>query len=199
MRPPVIYKSDMYRRRDAGEFGNTLPRWNDLDKWYADNTRTEPHMGGRMNRFTFSSELWGVQHSTVPGWPGTRLNVHWTEVPRVIKDGGFGGDYTLTAMVRAGSVLWEGDIHRSWDGALECWGNLSPAPGSWRTHMKNPRVWRGSAAHVLLAQVLNENSRDDLEVLLDEYPDHTVELSALDHCFGTHPHRNAVVWEVRRY
>lgn len=61
------------------------------------------------------------------------------------------------------------------------------------------RHWFGSAARVLLTKHLNPNSYDDMSVLCDRLPGHVVELSALDRFYGTVPHRNAIVWEVRNY
>lgn len=183
---PVTNKADMYRRIVAGEFGNTLPRWFDIRQWEADGPRYR---------------LWGVQHTTVTGFPGTRLDVDTNDVFRTIRDGGFWGDYCISPMVhQVGNVLWEGDVCLRHDGpGLLCSGNVNPAKGSWRRHMLSPRRWEGSAANALLRHVLNENSYDDLLCLLDGYPGHVVELTALDVCFGTCPDRNAVVWELRRY
>lgn len=192
MKPPVLSKADMYRRIVAGEFGNTLPRFFSIEDWEG------PGRTGMWMQY----ELWGVQHTTIPGFPGTRLDVARRDVRRHVREEFGGGDYCISPMAhQVGNVLWEGDVARDLDGApgLLCCGNVNPANGSWRTHMKKPREWRGSAAVLLLRSVLDPNSYDDLMVLLDEYPGHVVELSALDAYFGTVPHRNAVVWEVRRY
>ncbi len=73
---------------------------------------------------------------------------------------------------------------------------------TWRNSMPDPakrKRWDGTAARMVLARHLNENSRDDLWRVLDEFPDSVVELSALDRCIGMVPHRNGVVWEIRHY
>jgi len=188
MQPPVLTKSDMYRRIVRGDFGNTLPRFFTIRDWLS----SPEYKRG---------DLWGVQHTSIPGFPGTRLNVPKKEVAHVIETGRFGRDFCISPMVtQFGATRWEGDVCRRWDGpGLLCSGNARPAPGSWRTHMRSPKLWQGSAAETLLRTVLNENSYDDLMILLQEYPGHVIELSALDVCFGTVPGRNAVVWEVRRY
>ena len=184
---PVLTKAEMYRMLQAGAFGNTIPRWFDLHEWRA---------RGHCHRY----ELWGVQHSTKPAFPGTRLDVHWRDVDAVVECNGFGRDYCISPMVhQVGAVQWEGDVYDHPERGLICSGNVGPAPGSWRTHMKAPRLWEGSAARSLLRHVLNPNSYEDLMVLVENYPNHVCELSALDVCFGTVPNRNAVVWEVRRY
>lgn len=180
---PVLTKADMYARLVSGEFGNTNPSWDGAHAWDM-RDRDYP--------------LWGVRSKTAND-PRTRLNVPTAEVWRYCYDSGL-MDANISPMVKAHSVQWEGDVCRRHDGAgLLCSGNVGIAPGSWRTHMKSPRCWEGSVATLLLRQVLNPNSYDDLMTLLDEYPDHVIELSALDHCFGTVPRRNAVVWEVRKY
>ena len=70
---------------------------------------------------------------------------------------------------------------------------------TWRTGMPTlGRHWDGIAARHL-ARHLNPNSLEDLAAVFVQWPGHVCELSALDRCLGTVPHRNAVVWEVRLY
>ncbi len=141
-----------------------------------------------------------MQHTSIPGFPGTRLNVRAGDVCRVLEEGGFGNDYCISPMVtQFGRVQWEGDICELPGVGLVCSGNLNPEPGSWRRHMLNPKLWERTAARALLRSVLNPNSYDDLGELLDRYPGHVVELSALEVCYGTCENRNAIVWEVRAY
>jgi len=52
---------------------------------------------------------------------------------------------------------------------------------------------------MVLRKHLNPNSLDDLSTVLDRWPGHVVELSAVEGCFGTVPGRNGIVWEVRNY
>jgi len=184
----------MYQEIVRGSFGNTLPRWIGPRDWTAWDFYTEK---------PGAPTLWGVQHTTIAGFPGTKLNVPTAQVLDTIIDGGFGDNYCLSPMIAALpglGVRWEGDVtHHHETGAVYCSGTANPPIGSWRTHMKAPRLWEGSAALLLLRTVLNENSFDDLMTLLDDYPDHVVELSATDKCYGTHPGRNAIIFEVRDY
>lgn len=46
---------------------------------------------------------------------------------------------------------------------------------------------------------MTPSSFSDLEVLLGEYEDHTLEISVFNKCVGNIPGRNAIVWEVRKY
>ncbi len=54
---------------------------------------------------------------------------------------------------------------------------------------------------MLIADVarLDPSSRDDLEALLELYPDATVELTSYDVDVGVLPYRNTIVGEVRHY
>lgn len=186
MKPPVTSKTDMTRRLAAGEFGNAIPFWTNYDAWFV-----EAYKPGL---------LWGVQHNRVAGYPGTRLDVRSEDVDDVIMSNFGGRDFRISPMVHQfGRVQWEGDVWVCDRSGLSCSGTYGPAPGSWRTHMKTPRLWERTAARALLEAVLNPNSLEDLRILLDEYPGHVVELSALDCCYGTVPGRNAVVWEVRAF
>lgn len=177
---PVFTKADCYRRIVTGEFGNTLPRYFNATAW-ADSED--------FSRYA----LWGVQHTSIPGFPGTRLDVPTWDVPAMLD--AFHDCYCISPMVhQVGTVLWEGDIDS--DGA---YGHAYPAKGSWRQHMQKPDVWTGSARIALLRHVLSPDSYEDVMLLLDTYPDHVVELSALSVFFGTIPYRNGVIWECRRY
>lgn len=194
MKAPIKTKAQMYREIVCGSFGNTLPRWigpAQFREWFK--KRNDPGV----------PTLWGIQHTTIAGFPGTKLNVPTVAVPTTLYQGGFGDDFCISPMIAALpglGVRWEGDVARHHEtGAVYCSGTAHPPLGSWRTHMKSPRLWEGSAALLLLRTALNENSFDDLMTLLDDYPDHVVELSATDKCYGTHPGRNAIIWEVRRY
>lgn len=178
----------MYELLFAGAFGNTLPSFFTVREW-RESTGATPGDG----------RLWGIRHMTRPGYPHCRLNLPTEEVPDHVARYFDGEKFNITGMVPPWSVQWEGDVADVEGYGLVCCGHVSPVPGSWRTHMRSPDEWRGSAAWGLLRTVLNPNSLDDLRVLLDEYPGHVVELSALDRCFGTVPGRNAIVWEVRNY
>ena len=186
MRGPILTKAQMYAALVAGDFGNTVPQWFTIREW-------------QDRAILRNQRLWGVRHATLGGFLGTRLNVETNDVPKVIEEGRFGKDYQISPMISEwGKVVWEGNIERQTDG-LFAEGHLYPEPGSWRRHMLHPQQWHGVSALALLNLVLNENSMDDLRILLDEYPDHVIELSAMEGCWGTVPGRNAIIWEVRLY
>lgn len=188
---PVLTKTDMYRRIEAGEFGNTLPRWYDVNAWLRD---PKGYLDAK-------HPLWGVQSTSKAGDPRARLNHPREGVAGYAASSGLERDgVCISPMVtQYGRALWEGDVYDHPERGLVCSGNLNPTPGSWRTHMKSPRLWEFTAARMLLRQVMNENSYDDLMELVARYPNHAYEFTALDVHFGTRAGRNCVMWEVRRY
>lgn len=52
---------------------------------------------------------------------------------------------------------------------------------------------------LIIERYMDASSRDDLEILLDFYPDATVEFTVFDVNTGLFPHRNTIFWEVRNY
>lgn len=173
-------KVEMYALLRAGAFGNTSPSWTDVVDW-AREARPRP------------GSLWGLRHRRISGFPGTKLNVKAEDVVSHLHRAFGLRDYNISPMT-PGTVLWEGDITEHYAS-----GNLSPKSGTWRKHMLAPKLWEGSARNVLLRSLMNENSYDDLCLVLEAYPGHVVEVSILDCCFGTCPGRNSVVWETRDY
>jgi hypothetical protein len=69
-----------------------------------------------------------------------------------------------------------------------------------QTQMKRVKQWHhteGSASVAILRSYLNDNSWDDLQVLLEQYPNHIIEFSAYECFVGNLPGRNTLIWEVR--
>lgn len=182
---PLRNKRDMYDALAAGRLGNTIPQYFSVADWLPDSTEYP---------------YWGVRTLT-PGGPCS-LHCHQDDVPRTAA--GFiaaGHGINISAMVDmvATVTLWAEVVETTeglYVGAVEY-----PTPGaSWRAIMPTAqRPCRRTAAIQVLARHLNPNSLADLRALLSAYTEHVVELSALDRCFGTVPHRNAVIWEVRSY
>jgi hypothetical protein len=53
--------------------------------------------------------------------------------------------------------------------------------------------------HLLVKHYMDHSSQDDLEMILDEYPDHAIEFSCFPVNVGVFPHRNTIFWETRCY
>lgn len=188
---PVTDKASMYRRLAAGEFGNTIPQYFSVGSWLAavDDWRCQ---------------YWGVRTMT-PGGP-CRLNCTVEETLDAADEferAGHRVNISMMVDAVAGVTAWL----EAWDSptGLVVEGIEYPdtAGGwTWRNSMPDParrRSWSGTLARMVLRRHLSPDSFDDLWMLLYRFPNHVVELSALDRCLGTVPGRNAVLWEVRAY
>jgi hypothetical protein len=60
-------------------------------------------------------------------------------------------------------------------------------------------VATGLMARLLVRQAMTPASYEDWCGLIARYPGHVLEVSIYDRCLGDLQHRNALVWEVRRY
>lgn len=184
-------KAEMYAKLAAGCFGNTVPQWFDLDVWTYDRAA---------DAWTF----WGVRSSAVSAHPACRLNVPTEEVPPYVLAHFPDGKVNISPMVdRVATVTAWLEVWDSPTGLIvEGVEYPDTEKHTWRSAMPDPkhrRRWERAGANLILARHLNANSLDDLKVVLEQYPGHVVELSALDRCLGTAPHRNGCVWEVRDY
>jgi hypothetical protein len=57
----------------------------------------------------------------------------------------------------------------------------------------------GSTIRVLTRKYMDPSSQDDLDALLDLYPDATIEFTCFDVDVGNIPGRNTLFWETRDY
>ena len=75
----------------------------------------------------------------------------------------------------------------------------STKQGKMRDCLKSASSVFGLRAKIILQHYLTPSSYEDVMDLLDEYPDHVIELSAYSKCLGSRTGRNALIWEVRKY
>lgn len=185
MTEPVRSKGRMYDMLASGAFGNTTFQWFSLKKWNND---------PESSRY----QEWGVRTLSAGG--PCRLYCPREEVEAtVLNYQRAGHDCNISVMVDAVArvTLWA-DVYDSPTG-IQVYGIENPGKGqSWRKLMPSEgRQYSGLTARMLLQKHLNPSSLADLEAVLEQWPSHVVELSALARCFGTVSGRNAVVWEVR--
>ena len=187
----ITSKAQMYEMLSDGEFGNTIPQFFSVEDWLKSPDSRK-------------YEFWGVRSAKTSMHPACRMNVPYDEV----------AEYANTHFPDAPNISMMVDKIAQVTAYLEIWESPTglvvegveypdTAGGwNWRNSMKDPtrrKAWHGTTASMILCKHLNPNSLSDLRCLLDRYDDHIVELSALDRCIGTIPHRNAIVWEVRKY
>lgn len=185
--PPITTKRQMYPLLASGALGNTIPQFFSLEDWERDE---------EAQRYP----VWGVR-TLIPGGP-CRLYCPREEVRETVLRPEFqAAGVNISLMVDAvADVTLYADVYDAPQGLL-VYCVESPGKGaSWRRLMpERGRQLEGLAARVMLRKHLNPSSLADLEAVLERWPGHVVELSAIDRCLGTVPGRNAIVWEVRRY
>lgn len=178
---PVLTKADFVRRYQAGEFGNHSPSW---DTPHEMAVAVDPHTLVHLrNRVAGGSTYYNI--TAADAWD------LWTEMgPKI-------GQWYCSAMAPTRSTILQGEVMEG------PWGlNLT-----W-THIRKPMrdalaVYQeydtGLTAKHLLQRSMNDLSWEWLQYLLESYPDHVIEFSVYDHCWGTVPGHNTVFWECRRY
>lgn len=183
----VADKASMFRLLQEGAFGNTTPQWFSVEAWQSD--RLGARTGG----------LWGIRSAATSGGDKrTKLNVPVEEVPGLVQQWFPGGGGQISPMVDHSATL-RAHVHRDHQGT-QLWYVEGLRQVSWREAFAiHSRRCERTAAELILRRHLNENSFDDLHALLDRFDGHIVELTAMDRCYGTVPHRNTVIWEVRDY
>lgn len=183
-REPIRNKTQMYRELAAGAFGNTNPFYMSLAEWGRSLTAASP-------------PLWGVR--SVYSWDRRmRLDVPLAAVGELVGRWFPDGRVNLSPMVDR-MLTFRAEVFEDAHG-LRVYGVEGLRDVKWRQAMgAHSREWRGLAAKQLLRAHLNSNSLSDLGELLDLYPGHVMEFTALDRNYGTVPGRNAVIWEVRLY
>lgn len=191
MKPAITSKAQMYQLLKNGQLGNTIPQFLSVEEWLASPDSKK-------------YEWWGVRSGSVASHPAARLNCPSNEVAEYAQRH-FPTSPNISMMVDklANVTAWLEIAIMGTGLVVEGIENPDTKNGwTWRNSMPDPKRrkhWAGNKARYILKHYLNENSLDDLEILLEEYTDHIVELSALDRCLGTCQHRNAVIWEVRNY
>jgi hypothetical protein len=141
----------------------------------------------------------------------------WTKYGVTVRDG---EPFEIEEAVVAGapvkirhSAVWPGVTYNESapDDLLLIQGEVARVPGGlylrfdrtpglkMREAMKIAKDATGLTAKLMLQHLLWPASYDEVMDLLDAYPDHVIEFSAYDVACGNLPHRNTLVWEVRRY
>lgn len=179
----MLSKHDFVRRYEQGEFGNHAPTWDTLAAFLDSGYQGLVHIRNRV--------AGGVTWYNVPA---QRVRVAWQ---RSVAEVGDGKQLYISAMAPTEQTLFQGEVQRS-----VCYLDMSystlalPMRDALR---RDCRQARGIMAVCLLQWYLCPRSYDWLQFLLDTYPDHVIEFSVYDCCWGTLPGYNTVFWEVRRY
>ncbi len=119
------------------------------------------------------------------------------KVAELATNGVDAGRITFNESMPDENLLIQGEVARN-VGGLDL--TYSTEPGlPMRDAMREAKTAWGLVASLILNTFLDPNSRDDIETLLEMYPDAVVEFGSYDRDVGLLPRRNTVIWEVRHY
>lgn len=188
---PVLTKSDFVQRYTAMEFGNSSPTWDSLDHMQED-------FGNSFQLLNDPDQLWHIRNrikgaKTWYNVPGVQLPDAWVKACEQFQP----SQLYISAMAPTKLTTIQGEVQRGYNG-LEFTFTTVKKPMR-NALAEDTRLATGLIAKLLLDAYLNPVSRDWLNVLLDRYPNHVVELSCYSKCWGTLPGYNTVFWEVRSY
>lgn len=194
-RPPVLDKTDMYKRWMAGEFGNSIECWLSLDDFYAD---VEAGKWPRGNKVALR------YRGKLPGSPICIYDIPTMELPRKVEE-------VLQQYPDAERDLLVVNSSENDDSSLIVQGEVMIADG--RLYLMYTRAKKkmrlafkeeclhafGLKAKLILDYVMQPVPREWLdEMLYVHYPDHVVEFSVWEKPWGT-LNWNTIMWECRLY
>lgn len=61
------------------------------------------------------------------------------------------------------------------------------------------KQYYGLRARLTMKHYMNDNSLDEVDLLLERYPNHVIEFTCYSITLGNLPRRNTIIWEVRNY
>ena len=183
--PPVLTKRDFVRRYNGGEFGNHSPTWDTLREFLNSN-----YQGGLIhlrNRIAGGKTWYNVAPNDV--------DLYWTEA---LSSGLSPNDLYISAMCPTEKTVLQGEIMQSEKGGLSLYYSRIAKP--MRDALReNSHTITGSVAQKFLQFFFCNTSYEWMETLLERYPDHALEFTALSCNWGTVSGQNVLWWEVRQY
>ena len=187
-------KAEFFRLWEAGVLGNRTQLWRDpMKAWmWGWETSVSRKLGPDLPEIGFRQigTAGGGKWEKVPYHKVLTTADQWEKEGRkfIMDDGA--PDWCRTL---------QGEICRTYrglEGYLDTVGKLPMRPAMAAGHMRH---CTGSMVLALLDRFMDPSSRDDLDALLDLYPDATVEFSCFGIDVGIFPGRNTIFWETRNY
>jgi hypothetical protein len=195
---PILNKKQNYDLWQSGAFGNKLRAWRTITEWRL--------AGGH-------TDLWDVKvalRTLREGGGPCRYNLEPCDVDNVAMNW-MDHNHVLWEQIMVNEMAPDSDLIMQGEylngicqdeEGFALWGYFFYS--TVKHHMRDalrirPEHTYGLRADVLLRRAMTDASYEDWRVLLDQYPEHVLEVSIYDRCLGDIPGRNALVWEVRRY
>lgn len=197
-KPPVLTKKENYRLFQAMAFGNKLRDWRTVKEWENDGSPAPVSL----------RTLLGGGGPCYYNLSGSQLLVWWYWHERRyflgMAEGVHPSDMVIGEMAPDTAIAIQGEYY---NGVFEHNGEIHAGEFLYSTVQKPMRealrtlsdTVHGLTARHALQSRMTASSWADFEALLEQYPDHVLEVSVFDRCLGNIPGRNAIVWEVRRY
>ncbi len=174
-------KQEFYRLWSAGVLGNKLRTWTNLQEAldaglqrYA--LRESGKAGGGLHTFH--------DRYALPSWAKK-----WTDEGR---------KFFIAETAEDEYQTLQGEIcrtFRGWEGTIG--STKLPMREAMTRGLLTPRS--GAEVRYLLRLSMDASSLDDLDDLLDLYPDSTIEFTTFSKDVGLIPNRNTLIWEVRNF
>lgn len=183
-RNSVPTKEENYRLYQSGCFGNKLRTWNTLEE---------------LDCSTYRGSV--VIRYKEPGSSFCRYEIPFARLRQVVSEledfGAHRSKMTFNESAPDTLLVIQGEVARSTDHLTLYYSDL-PLPMRKALKLKAYTL-SGLEAIFLLRRNLFPCSYDDLQELLDLYPDSVIEFSAFSRSLGNCRNRNTIFWEIRNY
>lgn len=175
-------KAEFFRLWEAGVLGNRTNLWRDPNDAFISGA---PEIG-----FREVGKSGGGAWTKVPRMDVYATAADWHKLGRnFIMDDGCPDEHRGL----------QGEICRTYrglEGFLDVGGGLPMRSAMAAGHF---RSYSPTEVLALVEQFMDPSSKDDLFLLLDQYPDATIEFSTFRVDVGVFPNRNTLFWETRNY
>ena len=106
------------------------------------------------------------------------------------------GDWYVSSMCPTHRTILQGEVYDT-VGGLHLLYTTVKKPMR-QALAEQSKTVKGPCTRLILQEYLNGRSYDWMMGLLATYPEHVIEFTALDCCWGTVPGHNTLFWEVRK-
>lgn len=183
--PSIKTKKQFYELYESGFFGNKPKTWRNLE---------EIEKSGYKGTLTIRSKVGMARKKVKYLVPVENVKKELEE----LKSLGFPeSDFSFSQYVPDDKLTIQGELMLSDKGLYLLYSQLKT---QMNTALKEEsKQAEGLQALFLLKKYLNPQSLEDLNALLELYPDSIIEFSAYECNLGNLKGRNTLIWEVRNY
>lgn len=190
LEPPITSKKQMYGLFKRGRFGNAGLNFDTIEAAAEYACKTGKKVAIR---------LMAQAGGGAPFYPSLDHNQLLLTVHRLLREGWTPDRMQFSAMQPDDRLLLQGYLTPGSTADPEWALDYNDIRGlNMREGMKHPKHLRGARAYFKVKSLMDATSWDQLQFLIDEYPEHTIEFSIYD-CLTGNLQTNTVFWEVRLY